>query len=80
MTEYLTIKQAAERLAVNHNTIRRMLPRLGAVDMAEKTARKRLIRIPVEGVEKFLQGCAIHTPVTIKQAKPKEFYLERRRA
>lgn len=80
MTEYLTIKQAAERLAVNHNTIRRMLPRLGAVDIAEKTARKRLIRIPVDALEGFLRGCEILPQVTIKSRPQKEFFLERRHA
>ena len=77
--QYLTIQQTAEALAVDHKTIRRMLPRLGAVDIAEPGAKRRTIRIPVEALERFLQGCAIRPPAPMVQGKPTTVKFERRR-
>ena len=76
--QYLTIQQTAEALAVDHKTIRRMLPRLGAVDIAEPGAKRRTIRIPVEALERFLQGRAILPPAPVK-GKPTTVKFERRR-
>jgi excisionase family DNA binding protein len=77
--QYLTIQQAADALAVDHKTIRRMLPRIGAVDIAEPGAKRRTIRIPAEALERFLQGCAIRPPAPKAQRKPTEIKFERRR-
>lgn len=75
----LTIEQAAERLAVSTTTIRTMLERLGAVDLAQGKAKKRMIRIPESGLEKYIRECAICSqakqPVTSKA-----WHIERRRA
>ena len=78
--QYLTIQQAADALAVDHKTIRRMLPRLGAVDIAEPGAKRRTIRIPVEALERFLQGCAIRPPApAAERGTPRTVKFERRR-
>ena len=77
--QYLTIKQTADALAVDHKTVRRMLPRLGAVDIAEPGAKRRTIRIPVEALERFLQGCAIRPPAPAVLGKPTTVKFERRR-
>lgn len=78
--QYLTIQQTAEALAVDHKTIRRMLPRLGAVDIAEPGAKRRTIRIPAEALDRFLQGCAIRPPApAAAQGKPTTVKFERRR-
>lgn len=77
--QYLTIQQTADMLAVDHKTIRRMLPRLGAVDIAEPGAKRRTIRIPAEALERFLQGCAIRPPAPKAQGKPTVIKFERRR-
>ena len=80
MTRYLTIDQTAEALGVSRNTILRMLPNLGAVDLAKPGAKKRMIRIPEKGVEEYIAGKRI-APVTTVTARPTTiFYLERRRA
>ena len=77
--QYLTIQQTAEALAVDHKTIRRMLPRLGAVDIADPGAKRRTIRIPAEALDRFLQGCAIRPPAPAAQGKPTTVKFERRR-
>ena len=79
MTTYLTIQQVADALAVDHKTVRRMLPRIGAVDIAEPGAKRRTIRIPAEALDRFLQGCAIRPPAPAVQRKPTEIKFERRR-
>ena len=79
MENYLTIGQAAEKLAVDHKTIRRMLVRLGAVNVAEPGAKRRLIRIPEESLERFLRGCEIKPQTTATRAKEATFHFERRR-
>ena len=74
----LTIEQAAERLAVSATTVRTMLEKLGAVDLAQGTAKKRMIRIPEASMDKYIRECAIC------EAKPavkaKAWHIERRRA
>jgi predicted DNA-binding transcriptional regulator YafY len=75
----VTIKEAAAMLSVDEKTIRRMLPRLGASNMAEPTAKRRLIRIPVEGIEAFMEGRRI-APTMRVITKPFELKIERRRA
>jgi len=76
----LTINAAAEVLSVSPDTIRRMLPRLGAVDLNGGRKGKRLIRIPEERIKDYLHDCTILPPVPSRQARPTEFHLERRRA
>ena len=81
MTRYLTIEAAADALSVSTDTIRRMLPRLGAVDIARPGARKRLIRIPEKALEGWLQEQRILPPVPpVEKHKTKPFYIERRKA
>ena len=80
MQNFLTIKRAAEMLSVDEKTVRRMLPRLEAVNMATPGARKRLIRIPVDALERFLQGCVIPEAIAIHMAKAEPIYFERRKA
>ena len=80
MTPYLTIQQAAEALAVSQDTIRRMLPALGAVDLTGGKGGKRLIRIPEKALSAYLTGCAIESPQPARAAAKVEFRLERRRA
>ena len=77
--KYLTIEQAAEALAVSTDTIRRMLPRLGAVDLNDGLKGKRLIRIPERALTDYLNGCVIRDPV-MKQVRATSYKLERRRA
>lgn len=66
--QYLTIEQTAEMLAVHPNTIRRMLPQLGAVDLTMGAKGKRLVRIPERAVEIFLRDCTIQ-PMTRERRK-----------
>lgn len=81
MEKFVTIQQAAECLAVSEDTIRRMLPKLGAVDMADGKAKKRLIRIPVRSLEAYLDGCLILPPLTTRKAVASADYkIARRRA
>ena len=79
MTRYLTIDEAAEALAVSTDTIRRMLPRLGAVDLNRGTAGRRLIRIPEESIREYLQGCAILPPAPVTRVAKHDFHIARRR-
>lgn len=80
MTRYLTIRQAAEALNVSDDTIRRMLPQLGAVDMTGG-GKKRLIRIPERALEAYLNGCTIRSPIPARRKPaPTEWHIERRRA
>ena len=66
MQAYLTIQQAAEHLGIGAATVYRMLPRLGAVDLAGPGARKRLIRIPVKALEAYAAGNRIREPTITK--------------
>lgn len=81
MTNYLTIRDAAEKLSVSINTIRSLLPKLGAVDMRGGAGKNRMIRIPEDAILAYLRGCEIvqpdQEPAAITQ---KVFRLERRRA
>lgn len=61
--QYLTIEQTAEMLNVHPSTVRRMLPQLGAVDLAVGMKGKRLVRIPERAVETYLRDCTIQ-PMT----------------
>lgn len=74
--QYLTIKQAAERLSVSQDTIRRRLDEFGAVDLNHGKG-KRMIRIPEDSLEN--PGCRIARPTIIKVHQTK-FFVERRRA
>lgn len=80
MTKFLTIQQAAEMLAVSQDTIRRMLTKLGAVDLTGGKGGKRLIRIPEKALAAFLTDCEIYAPQLAQRAVRTEFKLERRRA
>ena len=79
MTQYMTIGQAAERLAVDHKTVRRMLESIGAVDVGRPGAKRRTIRIPEEALERFLRGREITKAVTAQRAVGTTYYFERRR-
>lgn len=75
---YLTIEETMDRLGVSRNTVYRLLPSLGAVDLTRGAAGKRLIRIPEAGIAAYLEDCAIMPPTPARSAK-KPFYIERRR-
>lgn len=75
--QYLTIKQAAARLQVSTNTVRRMLPEIGAIDIHAGAGKYRCIRIPEEAMDKLLSRHTIAAPEPLRPAKP--FHLERRR-
>ena len=79
MTRYLTINDAASALSVSVNTVRSMLPKLNAVDLRGGGGKNRLIRIPVEAIERFLRDCEIIPPAT-KKSKPTEWHIERRKS
>ena len=81
MGKYLTIQQAAEMLSVSTDTIRRMLPKLDAVDMMEGQAGRRLIRIPEQALEAYLSDCRILPPLPAKKpaAKQTAFKIPRHR-
>ena len=66
MTQYLTVQQTAEALGIGAATVYRMLPRLGAVDLAGPGARKRLIRIPAKAIEAYAAGNRIREPTITK--------------
>jgi len=53
--ELLTIKEVGSRLGVHENTVRRMLPALGAVDIARPGAGRRTLRIPEASLERFIR-------------------------
>lgn len=78
--KYLTIQQTAEALAVSEDTVRRMLPKLGAVDLSGGRGGKRLIRIPEDHLRDYLHDCRILPPVKIERMKQVQFYIERRKA
>lgn len=81
MQRFLTIRDAAAALDVSVNTLRSMLPKLGAVDLKYGAGKNRMIRIPEDAILAYLRGCEIGEPVQIEPAaKVKEFRLERRRA
>ena len=88
MTNYLTIRDAAEKLSVSINTIRSLLPQLGAVDMRGGAGKNRMIRIPEDAILAYLSGCEIPRPLSFaelqelaaEEENPKPFRLERRRA
>jgi hypothetical protein len=77
MDRYLTIEQAADALAVSTDTVRRLLPRLGAFDLNRGTKGRRLIRIPEDGLRAYVRQCAIIAP-TRTPGQP--IRIERRRA
>jgi excisionase family DNA binding protein len=77
--KYLTIEQTAEALAVSTDTIRRMLPRLGAVDLNRGAAGRRLIRIPEESIRDYLSDCAILPPAPAPRAVKHDWKIARRR-
>ena len=79
MTRLLTIEEAAEAMSVHPNTIRSLLPRLGAIDLNQGRKGNRLIRIPEKGIEAYLRDSIILQPLPIRQKKP-SYKLERRRA
>ena len=80
MTRLLTIDEAAVALNVHPNTIRAMLPRLGAVDLHRGSKGKRLIRIPERAIEAYLRECEILPPVPARRTARPTYKLERRRA
>lgn len=55
MGALLTIQAVAERMNVHPNTVRRMLPRLGAVDISAPGAGRRTLRIPEASLERFIR-------------------------
>ena len=63
MSRYLTIQQAADMLGVSVDTIRRMLPRMRAVDLMGGRSGKRLIRIPETALNAYLRECEILPPL-----------------
>lgn len=67
--QLLTIEAAAARLGVSQKTIRSMLPELGALDLLNGRSRKRLIRIPEDKLNAYLQSCRIQSEP--KPRKPK---------
>lgn len=79
MTRLLTIEEAAEAMSVHPNTIRSLLPRLGAVDLNQGRAGRRLIRIPEKNLEAYLRDSVILPPLPARQ-KRTSYTLERRRA
>ena len=84
MTQYLTISDAAEALSVSVNTIRAMLPKLGAVDLKGGSGKNRMIRIPEDAITAYLRECGIPDPAAVIEsriAKPETpFRLERRKS
>lgn len=84
MTRYLTIQQAAETLSVSEDTIRRMLPRLGATDLMGGRGKKRMVRIPEDRLTAYLHDNMILSRVEVETRamarKTTGYKLERRRA
>ena len=88
MTNYLTINDTAAVLNVSVNTVRSMLPKLGAIDLKGGNGKNRMIRIPEDTVTAYLQGCKIKEPISMKELREmlaaennkKPIKLERRRA
>ena len=80
----LTIDEAAEMLSVSVNTVRSLLPKLGAVDLRGGRGTNRLIRIPEENILGYLEACTILTipakEMRKRAVEAKPFKLERRRA
>ena len=64
----LTIAQAAERLQVSRDTVRRILPELRAVDLRHGQGR-RMIRIPEDGLQAYLAGGRIIRPAMDRTSK-----------
>ena len=70
VSELLTIAQGAERLNVHENTVRRLLPLLGAVNIARPGAGRRTIRIPAAALERYLAGGSIYPVARSSAARP----------
>ena len=77
--QYLTIQETADALSVSPDTIRRMLAKLGAVDLNRGRGKNRIIRIPVEALEAFLGERRILPPAGTKQPPKADWHLPRRR-
>ena len=78
MQRYLTIKAAAEALSVSQDTIRRILPKLGATNVVGGSGN-RLIRIPETALEAYLASNTITPPATATKAPAQGWNIERRR-
>ena len=76
----LTIRDAAAALSVSVNTVRSMLPKLGAVDLKRGGGKNRQIRIPEEAIIAYLRGCEIMDPLPEQVITNRPFWLERRKA
>lgn len=72
----LTIEQAAEVLAVHPNTVRSLLPKIGAVDLSQG-GKKRLLCIPESNLERYVRDCTITRPE--RRTTAREWHIERRR-
>lgn len=65
----LTMKDAAEAMSISLNTLRRLLPKLGAVDLLEGNGKYRMIRIPEEGILAYMATCTINAPASLQELK-----------
>ena len=65
----LTMEAAAEMMSVSLNTLRSLLPKLGAVDLRGGSGKNRMIRIPEASIMAYLEGCVIKAPVSQKELK-----------
>lgn len=65
----LTMEAAAEMMSVSLNTLRSLLPKLGAVDLRGGNGKNRMIRIPEASIMAYLEGCVIKAPVSQKELK-----------
>lgn len=68
----LTIAQAAERLGVSRDTIRRLLPDLCAVDLMRGKGR-RLVRIPEASLDAYVNGARIQAATPTRRMKSQDY-------
>lgn len=79
MSDLLTIHEAAERLRLHENTIRRMLAELGAVNVGKPGAGRRTLRIPAENIDKFLRMGTVREAVALRARTAENWRIPRRR-
>lgn len=69
MTRFLTIDEVAEVLSVHPNTVRKLLPDLGAVDLSNGKGDRRTIRIPETALNAYLRDCVILPPIPARRRR-----------
>ena len=69
--EFVTIKQASERLGVSPRTIRRWVADIGTSDITRGTAKRHTLEVDISALEQWTDGTQ-RTQISQKPHKNKE--------